>query len=208
MLGHGVVTPGREDCTRELGRLGLPKDLTGVRVLDIGCSDGFFCFECEQRGADVTGIDDFSTTPLNRGNNGFAIAKKILKSDVQFFQQSIYDLNPESIDLFDVVLFLNVLYHLRHPLLALEIIHRLLRPNGTMYLKTYFHQDFGVSRWGIDVSRRPMMRFFESDELNQDPSNWWAPNRYCLEAMFRSIGFSNIKHLCTYGNRIYYRCLR
>ncbi len=207
-LSYGVVTPGREDCTKEMERLGLPIDLTGVRVLDIGCSDGFYCFECEKRGADVLGIDDFTTTPPNGGNYGFAIAKKILRSNVRFIKQSVYDLCSETIGSFDIVLCLNVLYHLRHPMLALEIIHSLLRPHGVMYLKSYFHQDVRFSRWGLDLSKRPKMRFFEDDELNDDPSNWWAPNRYCLEAMLRATSFSNMKHLGTYGNRIYYQCQR
>ncbi len=207
-LSYGVVTPGREDCTKELERLCLPMNLTGLRVLDIGCSDGFFCFECEKRGADVLGIDDFSTTPLNDGNYGFAIAKTLLGSNAQFIKQSVYELCAETIGLFDVVLCLNVLYHLRHPMLALEIIHGLLRPHGVMYLKSYFHQDVRISRWGLDLSTRPVMRFFEGDELNHDSSNWWAPNRYCLEAMLRATNFSNMKHLCTCGNRIYYQCQR
>ena len=64
-LGHGIVTPGREDSNVELARIDLPEDLTGLQILDIGCSDGFFCFECEKRGAArVVGGNNFGDKPI------------------------------------------------------------------------------------------------------------------------------------------------
>ena len=203
-----MVTPGREDCATELERIHLPADLDGQRVLDVGYSDGFFGFESERRGADVLGIDDFSSSPFNAGHNGFAIAKGILDAKAQWRNESIYDLDPGHHGHFDLILFLNTLYHLRHPLLGLEKIADVLRPGGTMILKTYFHQDIRFQRWGLDVFKRPVMRFFENDELNGDASNWWAPNRLCLEAMLRTSGFDNLTELGAYADRIYYRCRR
>ena len=207
-LPHGVVTPGRDDCNAELGPIHLPADLTGQRVLDVGCSDGFFSFESERRGADVLGIDNFSSTPFNAGQNGFAIAKRVLKAKAEWLNESVYDLDPDRHGRFDLIIFLNTLYHLRHPLLGLEKMAHVLRPGGTMLLKTYFHHDVRFRRWGFDVFKRPVMRFFENDDLNDDPSNWWAPNRRCLEAMLRTSGFENLTRLGTYGDRIYYRCRR
>ena len=208
-LGGGIVTPGREDSRAELRRIGLPDDLTGLRVLDVGCSDGFFCFESEQRGAaEVIGVDDFSSTPGDQGRSGFTIAAGILGSRCKLLTDSVYRLSVQRIGTFDLVLFLNTLYHLKHPLLALETLAALINPGGTLLLKTYFHQDLRLRRWGLDLTRRPMMRFFPGDELNHDPSNWWAPNRRCLEATLRTSGFDALTSLGTWGNRIYYRCTK
>ena len=207
-LPHGVVTPGSENCNAELRRIRLPADLTGQRVLDVGCSDGFFSFECEHRGADVLGIDDFSSTPFNAGQNGFAIAKNILNAKAQWRNESVYNLDPNQHGHFNLILFLNTLYHLRHPLLGLEKIAKVIRPGGILLLKTYYFHDFRFRRWGFNVFKRPIMRFFESDELNDDPSNWWAPNRQCLEAMLRASGFDNLTKLGTHADRVYYRCRR
>ena len=93
-------------------------------------------------------------------------------------------------------------------MLALERISSILKPGGTLLLKTYFHQDLRFKRWGFDLMTRPMMRFFPGTELNDDQSNWWAPNRRCLEDMLRSTGFHQITHLGTWGERTYYRCNR
>jgi tRNA (mo5U34)-methyltransferase len=206
-LGQGIVTPGREDSAIELTRIALPTDLSGLQVLDIGCSDGFFCFECEKRGAArIVGIENFTSTPGYQGHSGFDIAAGILSSNARLVEQSVYDLTPDGVGTFDIILFLNVLYHLQHPLLALERIRSVLKPDGALLLKTYFHQDLRFKRWGIDLSTRPMMRFFPAAELNDDPSNWWAPNRRCLEGMLRSAGFHLHTHLGTWGDRIYYRC--
>lgn len=208
-LGHGIITPGREDSNVELVRIDLPKDLTGLQILDIGCSDGFFCFECEKRGAArVVGIEDFTSTPHNDGLSGFNIASGILGSSAKLITDSVYRLSPEEVGTFDMVLFLNTLYHLKHPLLALERIGAVLKSNGVMLLKTYFHQDLRLKRWGLDLTKRPLMRFFPRNELNDDPSNWWAPNRQCLEEMLRSTGFHGLVRLGTWGDRIYYRCAR
>ncbi len=205
-IGDGLFTPGREDTLSELARLALPPDLSGKRVLDIGCSDGFYSFECEKLGAKVLSIDDFTSTPTNNGNDGFSIAKKLLNSKVAFRKMSVYELDPKDVGEFDVVLFLNVLYHLRHPLLALERIRKVTKFNGHLYLKSYFHQDIRFKRWGIDWSRGPTMKFFKGNELNNDPSNWWAPNKQCLESMLSVAGFETSECIGIRGDRIYYVC--
>lgn len=212
-VGDGVVTPGLVDCETEVARLGWPASFDGLRVLDVGCSDGYYSFECERRGArDVLAIDDLSSW-MNSGKNGFEIAHRLLGSRVKFEKLCVFDLDPGKVGRFDVVLFLNVLYHLPHPLLGLQRIAQVTSPGGTMYLKTYFHQD--VRTWfrgkalGFDLfRRRPMMRFFESGELMGDPTNWWGPNRPCVEGMLRASGFGTFAYLGAFGDRLYYRCRR
>ncbi len=122
--------------------------------------------------------------------------------------QSVYQLSPTEIGTFHIVLFLNTLYHLKHPLLALEKIAAVLETGGTLLLKTLFFQDLRWKRWGLDLTNRPLMRFFPGSELNNDPSNWWAPNRRCVEALMQGSGFSDVERLGTWGDRVYYRCTK
>lgn len=212
-LGQGLVTPGREDCEAEIERLALPASLDGARVLDVGCSDGYYSFECERRGArHVLAIDDMSSL-MNPGTNGFSIARRILGSRAELRPVSLYDLDPDELGRFDVVLFLNVLYHLPHPFLGLQRIAAVMPSGATLYVKTYFHQDVRLwlrgQAFGFDLFRgRPVMRFFESGELMGDPTNWWGPNRACVEGMLRAAGFPACELLRTIGDRLYYRCRR
>lgn len=211
-VGYGVVTPGNEDCEAEVHKLALPVDLTGRRVLDVGCSDGFYSFTCEERGAhDVLAVDDFSSL-MNPERNGFAIAAELRGSNVRFQHRSVYDLDPDIDGLFDVVLFLNVLYHLKHPLLALEKLASVTSPGGELYLKTYFRRDLRVwwrgRAFGFDWTRRPKLWFFPGDELAHDPTNWCAPNLTCLDAMLVTAGYRRLEHLRTADDRVYVRATR
>ena len=204
-VGHGIVTPGRENSLGDVRRLAIPDDLSGKRVLDIGCSDGYFSFECERRGALVTAIDDFTSTPYNDGQHGFKIAAELLNSKARFVTLSVYDIDQLEEE-YDVILLLNVLYHLRHPALALDLIYEKLAPGGLLLLKSYFHQDIRFKKlgFGFDLTKLPLGRFFESNELNNDPSNWWGLNWRCIEAMLRSAGYKNVTKTAQHMNRIYY----
>jgi tRNA (mo5U34)-methyltransferase len=202
-VGQGVVTPGREDSSKEMNRLHIDTDLSDKRVLDIGCSDGYFSFACEQRGAEVTAIDNFTSTPSQGGVNGFAIAADLLNSKATLINMSVYDI--EELDgMYDTVLLINVLYHLRHPALAIDKIYSKLVPGGKLHIKSHFHQDFRLGSLGFDFNRKPIAKFYEGSELNNDPSNWWGLNRLCIEAMLRSAGFKNIKKTAQFRDRIYY----
>src|SRR5713101_3125979 len=117
-IGPGLVTPGAHplgELRQVLQYLKLPARLDGLSVLDIGAWDGFFSFEAERRGArravayDLTPEDYF----------GFATAKELLGSGVEYAQGSVYELRRDVVGTFDVVLFVGVLYHLRYPLLGL-----------------------------------------------------------------------------------------
>ena len=115
-LGDGYVTPGvrkLDDLQERYNSFRLPDDLSGKRVLDIGCWDGFFSFEAERHGAEVVAIDRW------RPENFFK-AHHALNSKVEFHEMSVYELSRSKLGSFDVVLFMGVLYHLQHPLLALQ----------------------------------------------------------------------------------------
>src|SRR5919107_882407 len=99
----------------------IPQDLTGKSVLDIGCNGGFYSMEMKKRGAErVLGVD-FDEAYLAQAR----FAAQTMGYDIEFRKLSVYD-SGQLGERFDVVLFMGVLYHLRHPLLALDLIHELV----------------------------------------------------------------------------------
>lgn len=175
-LGNGYITPGAiplAEMQANFAYLQLPEDLTGKRVLDIGCWDGFYSFECERRGAEVVAVDCWRP-------QGFFLAHEALQSRVQFHELSVYELSREQLGSFDIVLFLGVLYHLRHPLLALERVCEMT------------HEFALIETHVIDNARAlnfPALEFYEWDELGGQYDNWCGPNTKGLLAMTRSAGF-------------------
>jgi tRNA (mo5U34)-methyltransferase len=170
----------------------LPQDLSGRTVLDIGCNAGFHSLEMKRRGADrVLGID-FDERYLAQAR----LAAELSGHDIEFRLLSIYDLALLG-ERFDLVLFMGVLYHLRHPLLALDLIHEHVAGDLMVFQSMQrgsseadqvasdydFFQDDHFDRPGY-----PKLHFIEHRYAG-DPTNWWAPNRACSAAMLRSAGF-------------------
>ena len=141
-FGHGIVTRTarvQRRFARRLRLLQIPADLTGKSVLDIGAWDGFFSFEFERRGAKrVLAIDQFAwddNRAWPRGLDCFLLAREVFKSKVEYRRLDAHDLDPASIGTFDLVFCAGVLYHLRHPLLALEKIRSVTA--GQLILETH-----------------------------------------------------------------------
>lgn len=193
-VAPGVRTPGLQDTQTLLSQIGLPDDLTGMRVLDIGARDGFFTFEAERRGArEVVALDNESPH-----NTGFAIAAELLDSKATYVTENVYSLNPEDYGHFDLVLFLGVIYHLRHPLLALDRIHDVSAPQGLLVIETHMIDEGLVDATGnwrslddFDPALRslPIVQYYPEDTLGSDPTSQWAPNRTALEGWLRGAGF-------------------
>lgn len=184
-LGDGLVTRGVDDTPKRLTTIGLPASLAGLSVLDIGAWDGFFSFECERRGASRVVAADYYSWHSAEGwgrKDGFLMARDALGSRVEDVDIDVMDLSPERIGTFDVVLFLGVLYHLRHPLLALERVASVT--SDLLILDTV------VDMVGIG---RPAAAFYPNRELNGDPTNWWAPNPEGVVAMLGSAGFAQAR---------------
>ncbi|MDQ1429504.1 MAG: hypothetical protein QOF40_106 [Actinomycetota bacterium] len=176
-LAPGVVTPGVSDVAVLTTAAGLPADMSGLHVLDVGTTNGGAAIECERRGAErVVAVDVV-------GDEMFGIGRILdfLRSDVEFVHASVYEL-PEVLDRrFDLVLFWGVLYHLRHPLLALDALRRLT--DGRISVET------AVADGELRGSWPGTARFYRRDELAGDSSNWFAPTVATLEDWLRSSGF-------------------
>jgi tRNA (mo5U34)-methyltransferase len=193
-FGQGLVTAGVDDSAYRLARLDFPPSLDGRSVLDIGAWDGFFSFEAERRGAArVLASDWYSWHGPGWGKKaGFELARTILGSRVEDIDIDVMDLSPERVGTFDVVLFLGVLYHLPHPLLALERVASVTR--GLLILETV------VDLIGL---RRPAMAFYPERQLNDDPTNWWGPNAAAVHAMLRAVGFARSRSVTPQPSAIY-----
>jgi tRNA (mo5U34)-methyltransferase len=175
----------------------VPWDLRGRTVLDVGCNAGFFALEMKQRGADrVVGIDS-DPRYLAQAR----LAADVAGLEIELREMAVYDVAALG-ERFDLVLFLGVLYHLRHPLLALDLLHEhvvgdlllcqsMLRGSAAA---AALDDDYPFSdRQVFERPEFPRLHFVEHRYAG-DPSNWWIPNRAGLEAMLRSAGFRVIAH--------------
>jgi tRNA (mo5U34)-methyltransferase len=156
----------------------------GKTVLEIGAWDGYFSFEAERRGAaQVHATDHFCWSGPGWGTKaGFDFAHAKLGSRIDATDADVFEVVPERFGTYDVVLFLGVLYHLKNPLQALELLYRLT--NEFAVIET--HVD------GLQIPE-PVMRFYLGPELNNDPTNFWAPNLLCLRNMLMEVGFKRLK---------------
>ena len=175
----------------------IPQDLTGKSILDVGCNAGFYSFEMKRRGARrVIGIDS------DAGYMAQArYAAEINGFNVEFRQMDVYDVGSLH-EKFDLVLFMGLLYHLRHPLLALDLLYEHAAKDMLVF-QTLMRGSSAVEDLAdnypfdetqiFDHPGYPVMHFVERGYSN-DPTNWWIPNRACAEAMLRSSGFEIVDH--------------
>jgi tRNA (mo5U34)-methyltransferase len=205
---HGIFTPGINSVDQICDFIGLPKDLRGLRVLDIGAWNGCFSFECERRGA----LEVVALSLENSRQSGFLRIREAIGSRVvKYEQSSVYDISPDRLGSFDIVLFLGVLYHLRYPLLAIDKIRPLCE--GTVFVETHVIDNHFVVRHenGTSVSTLdkcsekltaiPLWRFYKDDELNKgDRSNWFGPNVRGVIEGFETAGFET-RLITTWGDR-------
>jgi len=175
----------------------IPGDLTGMSVLDIGCNAGFYSMEMRRRGADrVLGIDS-DEMYLSQAR----FAASVMGERIEFRKLSVYRI-AELREKFDLVLFMGVLYHLRHPLLALDLLHAHVVRDLLVFQSMQrgstevfpIQEDYPFSEERVfDDERYPRLHFVER-RYSHDPTNWWIPNSACAEAMLRSSGFAIESH--------------
>jgi tRNA (mo5U34)-methyltransferase len=177
----------------------IPGDLRGHSVLDLGCNAGYYAFEMRRRGADRVVAVDTDQRYLAQAR---LVADVLGISGVEFRTLSVYDVGALN-ERFDLVVFMGLLYHLRYPLLALDLLHEhvvgdrllfqtLLRGSGKVMPVA---RDYSFAHKRIfEHPGYPHLSFVEHQYAG-DPTNWWIPNRACAEAMLRSAGFTIDKRL-------------
>ncbi|HMC62733.1 MAG TPA: DUF1698 domain-containing protein, partial [Candidatus Solibacter sp.] len=162
-------------------RFPIPEDLRGKRLLDIGAWDGWFSFEAERRGAEVTSVDRVEIP-------NYLHMHRLLGSKAAYRNLDLFELPAAGLGNFDIVLCLGVLYHLRHPVLALEIVCSLT--TEVAIVETFVTDGAG---WREHVADIPTMEFYETDELNGQMDNWVGLTVGCLLAMCRAAGFARVE---------------
>ena len=190
----------------------IPEDLSGKSVLDIGCNAGFYSFEMKRRGATrVLGIDH-DERYLEQAR--YAASVLGLK-DIEFRRGEVWDVAALG-ERFDLVIFMGVLYHLRHPLLALDLIHEHVAGDLLLFqslqagTKGMFRPEadyeFFAGLSEFDRPEWPRLHFIEQRYAG-DPTNWWVPNEAASAGMLRAAGFEILEHpetevfLCRRGPR-------
>ena len=190
-LGQGICTGGSSGIN-QFDRFMITKELQGKSVLDIGAWDGYDSFKAEQYGAKrVLATDVWYNAPFNKeywdtirnGNEGFLYAKKILNSKVDHLNIDILSMSEQSPGPFDVVFFVGVLYHLQHPLKALQILASICREMLILESAIFSPKDKAVEKFNQDT---PIMNF--------RGTSGWFPNKKCLEEMLTVAGFQSIDY--------------
>jgi tRNA (mo5U34)-methyltransferase len=171
-------------------RFPIPADLTGKRVLDIGPWDGWFSFEAERRGAQVTSVD-------REEQASFLTMHRRLASQADYRTLDLFELPTADLGKFDVVFCLGVLYHLKHPVLGLEIVASLTKE--VAIVETFIVEG---------EPEIPRMEFYESDELNGHMDNWVGPTANCVLAMCRTAGFARVEKIGQDPGNISVACWR
>lgn len=175
----------------------LPADLSGTTVLDVGCNAGFYALEMKRRGAERVVAIDSDARYLAQAR----LASEVTGLELELRELSVYDVGALG-ERFDLVLFMGVLYHLRHPLLALDLLHEHVVGERMLFQSLQrgspdvrpLERDYPFSERAIfDDHGYPKLHFVER-KYARDPTNWWIPNRACAEAMLRNAGFEIESH--------------
>jgi tRNA (mo5U34)-methyltransferase len=184
-LGHGIVTPGRNNTPERLGRIRLPERSErqdGARHGRVGRF--LFVRSRTPRGQTRRRGRLLRLERPGLGLEGWASTSRAKRSTskVEDVHVEVMDLNNETVGgPFDVVLFLGVLYHVRHPLKVLENVAEVTG-------------DHLILETAVDlVGSRPAMAFYPDRELMNDPTNWWGPNPAAVEAMLKDVGFRRVE---------------
>ena len=183
-LNDGTVTPGLDASMAKLEQICLPKDLSGKTVLDIGAWDGFFSFQAERHGAKrVLATDHFCWSGPGWGTkDGFNFVHNALDSKVESLDIDAMDISPDNVGKFDVVMFLGVLYHLQDPMAGLRVAASVCK--DLLIIETVVD----------DLHRRkPSMVYYPGDSLNEDDTNYWAPNVAAMKGMLKDLGFTKVE---------------
>ncbi len=193
-LPDGRVTPGVSNTPRYVRTLHLPDSLAGKTVLDVGAWDGYYAFDAERRGAArVLATDHFCWSGGGWGTRaGFDLAHRLLGSKVEARDIDVYDLSPQTVGTFDVVLFLGVLYHLPEPLTALERVASVTRER--LVLETLVDLTF-MRQPALTFQRGRSQPPSQYRHWRRDPTTWFVPNEAAVVTMLEHAGFARIERV-------------
>lgn len=213
-VAPGVITPGKTknqgSTLRKITAMGLPQDCTGLRVLDIGASDGYFTFELEKRGASVVSLERRTDS-----QTGYAMLHEYFDSKAESVLDNVYNVTSEKYGTFDIILFLNVLYHLRNPMLGIDRVRTLCKPSTKVFIQTIVIDNRFVLPSGEEVNLAdiapqlvdiPLAQFYSKENIYRDPSVRWVTNIKGLEKMISGCRFNLDSYKLTGKNRIICAC--
>jgi tRNA (mo5U34)-methyltransferase len=189
-IAPGVITPGNHDPAFLVEKMALPENLSGLSVLDIGASDGFFSLHLRRRGARVVAVDYRA-----KHAHGFGVMEQISGLEFEYYQKNLYEITRDELGAFDVVLFFGILYHFPDMIKALSLVPTVC--DGQMFLETdcanEVAQEFALAR------------YYRGSSLNNDITNFWSPNALCLRDMLYDRGF-DVSRMDTWADRCFAAC--
>lgn len=171
----------------------IPRDLTGMTLLDVGCNAGFYAFEAKRRGAKrVLGVDG-QRQHVRQG----LFVRKVLGLEVEFRRLNVYELSPRAVGHFDITLALGLLYHLKHPILALENLYRVTKE--LLVIETAIMppgetpKSFAYSFGAMKTILHPLAYVENPPESKEQVFNWFLPGVEALMALLRNAGFAEVE---------------
>jgi tRNA (mo5U34)-methyltransferase len=216
-LGHGIKTKSRPVGTEpvdhpwgtwQIVRRCLPQDLAGKSVLDVGCNAGFYTVQAKQMNAGhVLGVD---SQRLHIRQARFV--SRVLGLDIEYRRMSVYDLSPAGTGKFDITLALGLIYHCKHPLLALQKLFQVTREQlileSAVLAPAHPFESFQEELGGLDC-RFHALAYVENDPACKEAVyNWFVPSVDCLAAMMKDVGFTGVVVISSEGERVLLRGLR
>jgi tRNA (mo5U34)-methyltransferase len=183
-------------------RFGLPKDMTGLSVLDVGTWDGLFAFEAEKRGAEVDAIDCYQKCAgqqleMLKAHEPFRLAYSVLNSGVVFGFNTLEDYEPtlfidddyprDEYIKYDYIFHFGIMYHIKNPLGHVEKLMELVAPGGTILVETAISKMFG-----------PVLEY--APGFDNDPTNFFYPTVEWMELAFKENGAKSVE--CFYNDGI------
>lgn len=194
-LSDDYTTPGICGHTAEdaIHRFGLPEDMSGLSVLDVGAWDGLFSFEAEKRGArTVRALDVYQRVKgqnllqFHKANAPFKLAKNILNSKVDFSYSSLE--NWEETPLYDYIFHFGIMYHIQDPLNHVSLLMDMIAINGTILLETAISNFSGA----------PILEY--KPNFEDDPTNCYYPNIEWVDKAFKEHGAKSVE--CFYNDGV------
>jgi tRNA (mo5U34)-methyltransferase len=184
----------------------LPTDLSGKTLLDVGCNAGFYAFEAKRRGAKrVLGVDG-QRQHVRQG----LFVRKVLGLDVEFRRLNVYELSPRTVGQFDITLALGLIYHLKHPILALENLYQvtkeLLIIETAIMPPKHTPKSFAYSFGPVRTVLHPIAYVENPPDAKEQIFNWFLPGVEALTALLRNTGFAEVELIEVNDDRAVVAC--